>query len=548
VTRPVQIRPYREGDLSAVAAALLDVRNDRGTYLPPYVEASLTGVSEWLQRYPALRRWVAVDGGVVVGHVQVVASADTDPDLPRFLDDHTDVRPDDCLEVARLFVAPSSRRAGVGRALLDAATDFIVASGYRPALCVLTTQSEAAALYRESGWVERGSFVGVSGVENLVFTAAGSGPTTRLVHAGVRPGPEQAVATGIAVSTTFATDTPGSFGEFAYARSQNPTRKALEEALAVAEGAGYASAFSSGLAAIDSVCRMVPPGGVVLVGADSYGGTWRLLNQVWANHRVGVRVADTTDLDAVAAALAPGDVTLAVVETPSNPGLSVTDIAAVADLAHRHGALLVVDNTFATPWLQRPLALGADVVVHSATKYLGGHSDVVAGALATNDADLAERFAFTQRAVGAVPGPFDSFLVLRGLRTLGLRMRRHCENASSVAAFLDRHPAVGRVLYPGLPSHPNHEVAARQMRYFGGMVSFTCRDVEAAAAVARRTRLFTLAESLGAVESLIEVPAVMTHAANAGSQLEVDPSLVRLSVGVEDADDLVADLDAALRG
>lgn len=370
---------------------------------------------------------------------------------------------------------------------------------------------------------------------------------TELVHSGVRPGPEGAVVTPISVSTTFSMAAAGEPGEFDYARAQNPSRAALEEALATAEGARYAHAFSSGLAAIDALLREVPPGATVVVGNDAYGGTWRLLDQVWRRHGITTHVADLTSPTGLSALAELDAVAMVIVETPSNPNLAVADIAAVAAAGHDLGALVVVDNTFATPWLQRPLSLGADVSLHSATKYIGGHSDVVGGAVMVNDAALAERLAFTQKAVGAVPGPFDSFLMLRGLRTLGVRVDRQCANAAAVAAMLDAHPDVEQVCYPGLVAHPGHGVAAAQMRDFGAMVSFRVRGgATRAAAVCAATRLFTLAESLGAVESLIEHPFSMTHASNAGSPLEVDPSLVRISVGIEDVDDLVDDLAAAL--
>ena len=379
-------------------------------------------------------------------------------------------------------------------------------------------------------------------------TPTAHAPATRLIHSGVRPGPEGAVVTPISVSTTYSMTEAAVYGEFDYARSQNPSRKALEEALAAAECARSAHVFSSGLAAIDAVLRLVEPGHAVLVGNDAYGGTWRLLDKVWSNHGVRVVVADVTDPAAVRdAAAADGRVAVVLAETPSNPRLQIADIAALAEVSHAAGALLCIDNTFATPWLTQPLTLGADIVTHSATKYIGGHSDVTGGVLAVNDEALAEQFAFTQRAVGAVPGPFDSFLMLRGLRTLAVRMDRHCANAAVVAAALVEHPAVTEVLWPGLEGHPGHAVAAAQMRDFGAMISFVVEGGEARArAVCAATELFTLAESLGAVESLIEHPHSMTHVGNAGSELAVDPALVRISVGIEDPADLVADLTAAL--
>ncbi len=335
---------------------------------------------------------------------------------------------------------------------------------------------------------------------------------------------------------------------FEYGRSGNPTRAALETCVASLEGAVRGLAFSSGMAAEDAVLRaLVGPGDHVVLPDDAYGGTFRLVSKVLAPTGVAWSAASLASADALRAAWT--DATKVVwVETPTNPTLGIVDIAAIADVVHERGATLVVDNTFATPYLQRPLELGADVVVHSSTKYLGGHSDVVGGFVAVADAEVGERVAFLQNAVGGVPGPFDCYLVLRGLKTLGIRMDRHCANARAVADMLDAHPAVARVLYPGLATHPGHGVAARQMRGFGGMVSFLAAGGEdSAVALVARTRVFTLAESLGAVESLIEHPARMTHASAAGSPLAVDPALVRLSVGIETVDDLLADLDAALR-
>jgi cystathionine gamma-synthase len=360
----------------------------------------------------------------------------------------------------------------------------------------------------------------------------------------VRPGDSGAVATGIEVSTTFSMERAGEPGEFDYARAGNPTRGALEEALAVAEGGRFAMAFSSGLAAIDAVLRLVGSGGTVVIGSDAYGGTWRLLQSVYRDWGLSVQVVDMSDGDAVRSAVVGASMVL--VETPTNPTLSVVDIDALADAAHWAGALLVVDNTFATPWLQRPLHLGADVVVHSTTKYIGGHSDVVGGAVVVDDASLAERIQFVQKAVGAVPGPFDCFLALRGLRTLGLRMERSCGSAAVIADWLASRDEVASVLYPGRVDHPGHVVASAQMRGGGAMVSFTCARGSAwAREMVGGCEVFTLAESLGAVESLIEHPSSMTHQSADGSPLEVDAALVRLSVGIEDVGDLIGDLAAA---
>lgn len=376
---------------------------------------------------------------------------------------------------------------------------------------------------------------------------SGKGPATRAVHGAGPPDPHTgAVVPPVSLATTFRQPAAGQPGAFEYARSGNPTRAALEAHLAVLEGAAHGFAFASGLAAEDALLRLAGPDGHVIVPDDAYGGTIRLALQVHAPAGLQVETVDLTDLDAVDGALRQ-ETRIVWIETPSNPWLRIVDIEAVAERAHRRGAVVVVDNTFATPALQQPLALGADVVVHSATKYLGGHSDVVAGFVATSDDELAERIGFLQNAAGAVLGPFDAYLVHRGAKTLPLRMARHSESAQTVAEVLVEHPAVAAVHFPGLPTHPGHEIAARQMRGFGGMVSVQLTGGEAAALeLCRRTEVFTLAESLGAVESLIEHPGRMTHASVAGTGNEVPDDLVRLSVGIEDVEDLVADLRQAL--
>jgi cystathionine gamma-synthase len=375
----------------------------------------------------------------------------------------------------------------------------------------------------------------------------GTGFETRAIHAGQEPDAASgAVVPPITMATTFAQSDVGEHHGFEYARSGNPTRLALETCLASLEGASHGFAFASGLAAEDALLRQLPGGSHIVLGNDAYGGTYRLIDKVFRPAGWTWSPADLTDVDALARAW-PDRAAVVWIETPTNPALAIVDIEAVSELAHAHGARVVVDNTFATPYLQRPLELGADAVVHSTTKYLGGHSDVVGGFVATSDDELAEGVAFVQNAAGAVPSPVDCYLVLRGIKTLAVRMDRHCDNARIVAELLASHPRVDRVMWPGLTDHPGHEIAKRQMRDFGGMVSFTMRDGESAALqVVRRTKVFTLAESLGAVESLIEHPARMTHASAAGSALEVDPALVRLSVGNETAADLVADLKAAL--
>jgi cystathionine gamma-synthase len=371
---------------------------------------------------------------------------------------------------------------------------------------------------------------------------------TLAIHAGQDPEPTTgAVVVPIYQTSTYAQAEVGVHQGYEYSRSGNPTRTALETCLAALERGTRGLAFASGLAAEDALLRTVlTPGSHVVVPNDAYGGTYRLFAKVASRWGVEHTPVPLADLAAVRAALRP-ETKLVWVETPTNPLLGIADIAALAEIAHEAGALLVVDNTFASPYLQQPLVLGADVVVHSTTKYLGGHSDVVGGALVVADPGLAEELAFHQNAMGAVPGPFDSWLVLRGIKTLGVRMDRHCSNTERVVELLTRSSAVSEVLYPGLPDHPGHDLASKQMSGYGGMVSFrTAGGEEAALEVCRRTRVFTLGESLGGVESLIEHPARMTHASVAGSQLEVPADLVRLSVGIESADDLLADLERAL--
>jgi cystathionine gamma-synthase len=378
---------------------------------------------------------------------------------------------------------------------------------------------------------------------------AHQGFETLAIHAGQEADPlTGAVVPPIYQVSTYKQDGVGGLrGGYEYSRSANPTRSALEENLAALEGGRRGLAFASGLAAEDCLLRtLLVPGDHVVIPSDAYGGTFRLFAKVVERWGVQWSVADTSDVAAVQAALTPRT-KIVWVETPSNPLLGITDIAAVAQAARGAGARLVVDNTFASPYLQQPLSLGADVVVHSTTKYMGGHSDVVGGALVVNDDALGDELAFHQNAMGAVAGPFDAWLTLRGIKTLGVRMDRHCANAARVAEFLTAHPKVTQVLYPGLPEHAGHEVAAKQMRAFGGMVSFRVAGGEQAAVeVCNRAELFTLGESLGGVESLIEHPGRMTHASAAGSALEVPADLVRLSVGIEAAEDLLADLARAL--
>lgn len=377
-----------------------------------------------------------------------------------------------------------------------------------------------------------------------------SGFETRAIHAGYEPD----AMTGAVIPPIYATSTykqdgvGGMRGGYEYSRSANPTRTALEGNIAALEEGERGFAFASGLAAEDTLIRgLCRPGDHAVIPDDAYGGTYRLFDKVEKVWGLDHSPAAVSDLDAVRAAIRPGATKLVWVETPTNPLLNIGDIEALASVAHDAGALLVVDNTFASPYLQQPLTLGADVVLHSTTKYCGGHSDVVGGALVVREHELADKIAFHQNSMGAVAGPFDAWLTLRGLRTLALRMERHCDNAEKVVEFLTTHPKVAQVIYPGLPEHPGHEIAGRQMKRFGGIVSFRVTDGEQHALdVCGRTEVFTLGESLGGVESLIEHPGRMTHASVAGTDLEVPGDLIRLSVGIETSDDLLEDLDRAL--
>jgi len=370
---------------------------------------------------------------------------------------------------------------------------------------------------------------------------------TRAIHAGQEPDPATgAVTTPIYQTSTYVQEAVGVHKGYDYARVANPTRTALQECLASLEGAAHGHAFSSGLGAVTTLMHLVSPGERVVAVNDVYGGIYRMFSQVYEPKGYSFDFLSAAEIGADLAAHLDEDVRLVWLESPTNPLLNVVDIAKAAEAAHAVGALVVVDNTFATPYLQRPLELGADLALHSTTKYLGGHSDVVGGFVATNDDGLSERLAFLQKSLGAVPGPFDAWLVLRGAKTLAVRMDRHCENAAVVASHLERHPRVVRVLYPGLPTHPGHEIAAHQMRNFGGMVSFLLGSEEEAVAAVARTRIWKLAESLGGVESLIEHPTRMTHASTAEASFAVPGELIRLSVGIEAAEDLLADLDRAL--
>ncbi len=376
-----------------------------------------------------------------------------------------------------------------------------------------------------------------------------SGFETRAIHAGQAPDPTTgSVTVPIYQTSTYAQEAVGQHKGYEYSRTHNPTRTALEECIASLEGGPdtYGLGFASGMAAINTLMYLTRPGDHVVLSDDVYGGTYRLFARVLSNYGIEYDLVDLTDLERAAGKFKK-NTRIVWLETPTNPWLKIIDIQAVAEMAHNLGAILGVDNTFASPYVQRPLELGADVVVHSSTKYLGGHSDVVGGLLATKDRDLRDQVAFHQNATGATPGPFDCWLVLRGIKTLPVRMRAHAQNAQAVAEFLQEHPKVERVLYPGLTDHPQHEIARRQMNGYGGMVSFLARGgYEAALEIVGKTKLFTLAESLGGVESLIEHPGAMTHASLSGSPIEMHPALVRLSVGIETTADLLSDLEQAL--
>ncbi|TNF28564.1 MAG: cystathionine gamma-synthase [Deltaproteobacteria bacterium] len=379
-----------------------------------------------------------------------------------------------------------------------------------------------------------------------------AGLGTRAIHAGQQPDPTTgAIMTPVYLTSTYVQAAPGDHKGYEYSRTGNPTRAALEACIASLEGSEHGLAFASGCAASSTVMHLLDAGDHVICGDDVYGGTFRLFDAVWRRAGIDYTFVDLTDPDAVLAAKKP-NTKLVWMETPTNPLLKLADIAAIAERAHAHGLLLAVDNTFSTPFNQQPLALGADIVVHSTTKYLNGHSDVVGGAIATKDKALRDRLAYLQNAVGAIPGPMDAFLTLRGLKTLHVRMERHAQNADRLARWLEAHPAVERVLYPGLESHPQHALAKRQMRGFGGMITiFLKGGLAAARQMLSRTHLFACAESLGGVESLIEHPAIMTHASipfETRQALGITDGLVRLSVGIEDVEDLQADLERALDG
>ncbi|WP_309072653.1 cystathionine gamma-synthase [Arthrobacter sp.] len=378
---------------------------------------------------------------------------------------------------------------------------------------------------------------------------SGNGFNTRAVHAGQTPDPTTgAVIPPLYQTTTFAQDGIGKLRNgYEYGRGTNPTRDSLQAQLAALEGAAHAFSFSSGLAAEDALIRAaLRPGDHIVLGNDAYGGTYRLIDRILSEWGITNSAVDMSDLDAVEQAVASGNTRMVWVETPSNPMMKITDIAAIASVAKNAGALLVVDNTFASPYLQQPLSFGADVVVHSTTKYIGGHSDASGGAVVLNDGELAEKVGFVQFAVGAVSAPMEAWLTTRGLKTLGVRMDRHSSNALAIAEWLSGRAEVERVYYPGLPDHPGHDLAARQMRNFGGMISVSFKGGEQAArTVAESTELFTLAESLGGIESLMNYPSEMTHASVKGTELAVPENLVRLSVGIEDVEDLIADLEKA---
>ena len=374
---------------------------------------------------------------------------------------------------------------------------------------------------------------------------------TKIIHAGAEPDPGTgAIMTPIYQTSTYVQEAPGKNKGFEYARSQNPTRKALEEALAVIENGKYGLAFSSGVAATDAVIKLLSPGDEVIAASDMYGGTYRMFTKIFAKFGIKFIYVDTTDTDNVKGVITP-NTKLIWLETPTNPLMNITDIMAIAALAKPNKILVCVDNTFASPYLQNPLDMGADIVMHSSTKYLGGHSDVIQGALVMNDTDLREKLYFIQKSCGAVPGPMDCFLVLRGIKTLHVRMKQHCENGTVIAHWLRKHSKIGKVYWPGFEDHPNYAIAKQQMRGFGGMISFELKDNNVAAAmkVLSATKVFALAESLGGVESLINHPASMTHASIPREERiknGLSDSLIRLSVGIEDAEDLIQDLEQAI--
>ncbi len=368
---------------------------------------------------------------------------------------------------------------------------------------------------------------------------------TRAIHEGQEPDPATgAITTPIYLTSTYVQDAVGEHKGYDYSRVANPTRTALQQCLASLESAEHGVAFASGLGAVTTIMHLLNPGDRMVLIADVYGGVYRMTSQVYEPKGYVFDYLPAAEFDDLSSHL-DERTRIVWVETPSNPMLNIVDIKKAAEAAHAAGAILVVDNTFATPYLQRPLELGADIVVHSTTKYLGGHSDVVGGFAATNDPTIAERLLFLQKSLGAVPGPLDCWLVLRGIKTLAVRMRQHCHNAHAISGFLERHPRVEQVLYPGLPRHPGHTIAAKQMRDFGGMISFLAESEEEAAALVASTKIFKLAESLGGVESLIELPVRMTHASTADAPFAAPRNLIRLSVGLESAEDLVVDLEAA---
>jgi cystathionine gamma-synthase len=370
---------------------------------------------------------------------------------------------------------------------------------------------------------------------------------TRAIHDGQEPDPATgSVVVPIYQTSTYVQEAVGEHKGYDYSRVSNPTRTALQLNLASLEGAEHGIAFSSGIGATSTLMHLVNPGDRVVAVADVYGGVYRMFSQIYEPKGYAFDWLPADEINTNLAEHLDERTRIVWLETPTNPLLNIVDLRAAVDAAHAAGALVVVDNTFASPYLQQPLSFGADVVLHSTTKYLGGHSDLIGGFVATNDPTIAERLYFLQKSLGAVPGPFDCWLVLRGIKTLAVRMRKHCENAHVVAGFLDRHPRVEQVLYPGLPTHPGHTIAAQQMRDFGGMVSFLCESEEEAVALCARTKIFQLAESLGGVESLIEHPAQMTHASTADAPFAAPRNLIRLSVGIESAEDLLADLEAAL--
>lgn len=558
------VRPYLPTDDSDLAATLVRVRGNGDTYPPAIVPSDEASIVEWCNRYQPLTRLVLEvpdtkrsTGRRVVGHVQLCDLTTTgDADLRDWLTTHNNLDHAAGLELARLFVHPRYRGQGGARLLITAALRIAAGMGRPVSLCVLDTQSEALALYEYTGWSTVGEFLGESGITNHVLLAPPKPPArfdTTAAHSGASAAGNGAVIAPLEMSTTFAAPWPGEWGPYAYTRANNPTRHAFETAIADLEAGHHAIAFASGLAAVDALGALLSPGHTVIVGDDAYGGTWRLLTQVWSSRGIQVLAVDLHSpgvYDRLHDAAHGHDVGLLLTEVPSNPRLRITRLDEVVRWCRDRSAISVVDATLATPVILQPLRHGVDIVLHSATKYLGGHSDVLAGVLATNSDDLATKLRFHQKAVGAVPSPHDCWLLLRSLRTLPLRVRAQQATALELATRLQQHPRVKSVHYPGLTIPIP---AGSGLQSGGGLLAFEIADDlddleihRAVGNILTRLTVFTLAESLGSVESLAEHPATMTHAVAADSPIGVPAALIRLAIGLEDVDDLWSDLVAAL--